>query len=310
MHIMQVSSMQRSLAILLAALGVIGCARRQQPAVRVEVSNVNALRTVLGGSAVEAAPSAVAAAEPMGWATIKGSFTINGTPPPPTPLTIDKDQSVCAPGGKQVLSEALVVDSASGGIKDVVIYLATPAKFPVGDPKWEHPDYAAKREATLEFDQKNCVFLSHMFAMRSKQKLKILNSDPVGHNTNVTGGGKAGTINQNIAANGYLLYEPGGESPEPFGVSCSIHPWMSARMLVRDNPYFAVTKPDGSFEIANVPAGVPLEFRVWQEASKFLQDVTVNGKPEKWSKGRLKLTLTPDEPKQLDVVVAANVFAK
>jgi hypothetical protein len=83
---------------------------------------------------------------------------------------------------------------------------------------------------------------------------------------------------------------------------------MSARMIVRDSPYVAVTKPDGSFEIANVPAGVPLEFRVWQETSKFLQDVTVNGKPEKWSKGRLKVTLQPDEQRALEVVVDAAAF--
>jgi len=300
----------RGPGIVLATACIVGCARPQQPAVKVQTQNVKALSAAFGGSAVEAAPAAAAAAEPTGWATLKGSFKLDGTAPAPVPLTIDKDQAVCAPGGKQVLSESLVVDSASGGIKDVVIYLATPAKFPVGDAKWEHPDYAANREATLEFDQKNCVFLSHMFAMRSKQKLKILNSDPVGHNTNVTGGGKAGAINATIPAQAYTMYEPGGESPEPFGVSCSIHPWMSARMLVRDSPYFAVTKADGSFEIPNVPAGVPLEFRIWQEATKFLQDVTVNGKPEKWSKGRLKLTLTPDEPKQLDVVVAAGVFAK
>ena len=97
----------------------------------------------------------------------------------------------------------------------------------------------------------------------------MLNSDPVGHNTNIAGGGTAATINATIpAAKSYAMYEPGGESPEPFAVSCSIHPWMSAQMIVRDSPYFAVTKPDGTFEIANVPAGVPLEFRVWQEKSK------------------------------------------
>jgi hypothetical protein len=307
---MHVSLLRHSLTLALVAGCAFGCARRLQPAARVETSNVSSLRSALGGSAVEAAPSAAAAAEPTGWATIKGTFKIDGTPPPRAPLTVDKDQSVCAPGGKQVLSEALVVDSASSGIKDVVVYLTNPAKFPVGDPKWEHADYAASREATLEFDQKNCVFLSHLFAMRSKQKLKILNSDPVGHNTNISGGGKAGATNANIPSSAYSMYEPGGESPEPFGVACNIHPWMSARILVRDSPYFAVTKPDGSFEIANVPAGVPLEFRVWQETTKFLQDVTVNGKPEKWSKGRLKVTLQPDEQKQLDVVVAATVFAK
>jgi hypothetical protein len=203
----------------------------------------------------------------------------------------------------------LVVDS-NGGIKDVVIYLAGPGKFPAGNPKWEHPDYAAKRDATLDFDQKNCVFLTHMEAMRSTQKLRILNSDTVGHNTKIDATGKAVPLNATIPASASTIYQPGGEAQEPFDVSCSIHPWMSARMIVRDSPYFAVTKPDGTFEIANVPAGVPLEFRVWQEKSKFIQDVTVKGKQEKWKGGRMKITLTPDQPMALDVVVDVGAFGK
>lgn len=295
---------------LLLAAALAGCARSQQPAAYVNVQTVAALRTALGGSATDSTPAAgVVAAEPTGWATIKGKFKLAGEAPPREPVTVDKDQAVCAPAGKPApTSESLVVDSASGGIRDIVVYLTT--KYPAGDPKWEHPDYAAQREATLEFDQKNCIFLSHMFAMRSAQKLKVLNSDPVGHNTNIAGGGNASASNNNIPSASYSMYAPGGESPEPFSVSCSIHPWMRANMIVRDAPHFAVTKPDGSFEIANVPAGVPLEFRVWQERGKFLSNVTVNGKKETWSKGRLKLTLQPEEQKDLEVVVEAGAFAK
>jgi hypothetical protein len=83
---------------------------------------------------------------------------------------------------------------------------------------------------------------------------------------------------------------------------------MSARMIVRNSPYFAVTKADGSFEIANVPAGVPLEFRIWQERARFVEEVNVNGKAEKWPKGRLKLTLEPDQPKEIQVVLDAAIF--
>jgi len=285
-----------------------GCARRLPPAERVNTQNVKILRTSFGGTATEAATTAAPSAEPTGWATLKGTFKIDGTPPPRQAVAITKDHDVCAPGGKTVLSEELVVDSATQGIKDVLIYLANPGKFPVGDAKWEHADYLANATATLEYDQKNCVFLNHMFAMRSKQKAKVLNSDPVGHNTNIQATGKAAQINATIPSGSSTTYEPGGESPEPFSVSCAIHPWMSARMIVRDSPYFAVTKPDGSFEIANVPAGVPLEFRVWQERGKFLQDVKIDGKPEKWNKGRLKLTLQPGEPKELNVVVDAAAF--
>jgi hypothetical protein len=130
----------------------------------------------------------------------------------------------------------------------------------------------------------------------------------VGHNTKIDATGRTQQLNATIPAGSGTLYEPKGEAQEPFNVSCSIHPWMSARMIVRDSPHFAVTNADGSFEIKHVPAGVPLEFRVWQEKSKFLQDVQVNGKTEKWNRGRFKMTLQPDEPKTLDVVVDAKVF--
>jgi hypothetical protein len=297
------------IGLVLASPALIaGCARHLPPAERVQTTNVVALRAAFGGGAAETTTTATAAAEPTGWATLKGSFKLEGAPPARTPLSITKDHEICAPGGKPVLSEELVIDSATNGIKDVVIYLASPGKFPVGDAKWEHPDYAANATATLDYDQKNCVFLTHMFAMRSKQKAKVMNSDSVGHNTNIQATGKAAQINATIPSGSSTTYEPGGESPEPFNVSCAIHPWMSARMIVRDSPYFAVTKPDGSFEIANVPAGVPLEFRVWQEKGKFLQDVKVDGKAEKWSKGRLKVTLQPGEPKELNVVVDASAF--
>jgi hypothetical protein len=285
----------------------VGCARKLPPAERVQPTNVTALRAVFGGGSSETATATAAVAEPTGWATLKGTFKLNGAPPAATALAVTKDHEVCAPGGKPVLSEELVVDS-TGGIKDVLIYLSLPGKFPVGDAKWEHPDYAATANAILEYDQKNCVFLTHVFAMRSKQKAKVMNSDPVGHNTNIQATGRAASINATIPSNSSTTYEPGGESPEPFNVSCAIHPWMSAKMIVRDSPYFAVTKPDGSFEIKNVPAGVPLEFRVWQEKAKFLQDVTIDGKADKWNKGRMKITLQPDEQKELKVVVDAGVF--
>src|SRR4029079_18721755 len=117
----------------------------------VKPTNVVALRAAFGGGATGTAATATVTAEPTGWATLKGSFKLEGTPPARQPLAVSKDHEVCAPGGKPVLSEELVVDSATNGIKDVVIYLASPGKFPVGDPKWEHPDYAAKATATLDY---------------------------------------------------------------------------------------------------------------------------------------------------------------
>ncbi len=79
-------------------------------------------------------------------------------------------------------------------------------------------------------------------------------------------------------------------------------------MITRDSPYFAVTDDDGGFEIANVPAGVELEFRVWQQKPGFLQKVSVNGAATQWRQGRFSIMLTPDERREMSVTVDASVF--
>ena len=37
------------------------------------------------------------------------------------------------------------------------------------------------------------------------------------------------------------MYDPGGESPEPFAVACSIHPWMIAHLVSLKHPYMAAS---------------------------------------------------------------------
>lgn len=303
-------------ALLLGGLVFLsGCERQLADNPRVSAANVTELKKAFGGSAVEAGPgTAVAAADPMGWSTLKGKFLLSGAAPTRSPLKVDKDQNVCAPGGKTVLDEEIVVD-ANGGIKDVAIFLTT--KLPANNPKWEHPDYAALAtgEAQMPFDQKDCVFLSHLFIMRSTQTLTIKNSDPVGHNTaiNPSAGSKAASANVLLPANSSTSYKPVGESLVPNPVACSIHPWMSALLLTRNNPYYAVTAPDGTFEIKNVPAGVELEFAVWQQKAGFLSKVKVQqgtdaAADETWKKGRFKRNLTAGSPLEMTVTLDASSF--
>jgi hypothetical protein len=83
---------------------------------------------------------------------------------------------------------------------------------------------------------------------------------------------------------------------------------MKAYGLVRNSPYLAVTDKDGRFELKNLPAGVSLRFRVWQERARFIQSVTATGKIDKYNKGRLELKLEPDESRQLELVVDAKLL--
>lgn len=64
------------------------------------------------------------------------------------------------------------------------------------------------------------------------------------------------------------------EKPGLVRVYCNIHPQMSAFIRVVDNPYFAWTKPDGSFEIPGVPPG-QYQLRVWNERGEVGQAVVV-----------------------------------
>ena len=242
----------------------------------------NAVAGDSGASSGAAAGPAVMA-EPTGWATLKGRFTLAGDAPPPVQLNITGgDTAICAPGGKKVFSESLVVGS-DGGIRDVLVYCTT--KLDPAEP-FTHPSAAPGDTGEVEFDQKNCVFLSHVFGMRTGQTLKILNSDPVGHNTNIGGT----PINQIVAAGSFIKYTPKKEWKKPNPVSCSIHPWMSSNLIVRDNGYFAISDASGNFEIPNLPAGVELEFRIWQEAGT-ISGIEIDGAPVK--KGRFTLTLPP-----------------
>src|SRR4029453_8315388 len=113
----------------------------------------------------------------------------------------------------------------------------------------------------------------HVFPVAVGQTVEIKNSDPTGHNTKI--GGKM-NFNKKIssAATGALPVRK--EEATPAQVTCSIHPWMTAYMLPRDNKYFAVTKADGTFEISNIPAGEPIEIQVWHEHSANPSGLFVN----------------------------------
>jgi hypothetical protein len=294
--------------VSVTALAAIGCGPKLPVNRAPNMVRANLIRADIdaGGAAAAAGPVLV---EPTGWATLTGRFKVNGTPTPDQPLKVDKDQNVCAPGGMAPVPGTVLL-SGDGGLKNVLVFLST--NTPVDDPKWEHPDYAADKEATLKhpFDQKNCLFLDRIYSMRATQTAIVKNSDSVSHNANIQPRSGAKVENSNIVPGGSFTYKPGGATNDPFPVSCAIHPWMKAWMMSRPNPYFAVTDADGNFKIENLPAapGLKLEFRGWHERCGFIGTVTVDGQAATWKKGRFDLELEPGATKNLDITLDAAVL--
>lgn len=187
------------------------------------------------------------------WGNLTGKFVYDGAPPQPKPLDVNKDLECCKVKHKD---ESLMV-GPDGGIANVIVYLRTP-KVKV------NPEYEATAKDNVDLDNRDCHFVPHVLVMRTTQTLLIKNTDMCSHNTNISVLGGQG-INPLIAASQEVPFKFARQSTLPAKVNCNIHPWMSAHVLPRDNPYFAVTGPDGSFEIKDLPAGGELEFQAWQE---------------------------------------------
>jgi hypothetical protein len=85
---------------------------------------------------------------------------------------------------------------------------------------------------------------------------------------------------------------------------------MLAYIYTSNHPYFTVTDENGEFKIANVPAGIDLELRVWQEKGKFITGTAkVDGADQKWSKGRMpKMKLADGDSKSMNIVLDAAMF--
>jgi hypothetical protein len=288
-----------SLAVVLSALAAsTGCERNEMLGPVANAGSVKEIRAALteGSKGDSAATAAVSTG--TGWATLRGKFVFDGAPPQRPPYNVTKEPEFCTEGGRPPLQETLIVDSATSGIKNVAVYLRRASRV--------HESLAAS-EQPIVFDQKMCMFLPHVVPAVVGRAISIKNSDQTGHNA------KFGGFNETIASGAARDYVPQAEVALPQQVSCSIHPWMIAWFLPRANPYVAVTKEDGTFELANLPAGEELEFQAWHETASGAQGSLVPGTPAtrelKWtSRGRFKITLQPDEVKEISITVPASAF--
>jgi plastocyanin len=113
--------------------------------------------------------------------------------------------------------------------------------------------------------QKGMVFLPHILPVLKGSTVDFTNDDTVAHNV-FSPPGSATSFNLGIYGTGVKktqTFDHLGEVP----LLCSIHPEMSAFVIVLQNPYFGLTGKTGTFEIKNVPPGT-YQLKVWDEKLK------------------------------------------
>jgi hypothetical protein len=209
------------------------------------------------------------------WGDLRARLVYDGKAPERKKLVVDKDVDCC--GKFDIRDESLVV-AADGGLANVFVYLRT-AKAAIC------PDLAAAAPKQVLLDNRDCIFQPHcMTIWFDRQEFHIVNSDPVAQNVAFSPLGDA-QANIVLPVGGDATHKFGRKQGLPVAVACNYHPWESAYILPRDNPYAAITAADGTFTIRRLPLG-KLEFQVWHERPGLLDT-------PQWPKGRLNATIEP-----------------
>ena len=210
---------------------------------------------------------------------LKIRFQYAGDAPKQAAINATADGAFCGP--KNLVDESLIVNPDNKGIKNMIVAVYTGR----GGSKLD-PVESASKEVTLA--NKDCRFEPHVVVAQVGDKLKITNPDPIGHNANV-----GFLMNTSF----YQLIPPGQEidvelkeaEPAAITVSCNIHPWMKAYLVVLDHPYVGVSDDNGEVVIKGLPVG-KLVFRANHDVLS-VKEVAVNGKDEKWDRNRFEVDI-------------------
>ena len=174
--------------------------------------------------------------------SVKGTVLFEGEPP--TQLVLKRDSDLKCSQNRT--DEQIVV--AKGKLRDVVVRVKNGTVTP--------PAPAPTPQVVI--DQKDCMYTPRVVAIVAGQPVAVHNSDNTFHNVHGTlmGAGKdvfnkpQGPGSDNIAVDATAA-KPG----DVLQLQCDIHPWMRSYIAVNDTPFFAVTGPDGTFDIEGLPEG-------------------------------------------------------
>ena len=181
---------------------------------------------------------------------VSGTIKLDG-PPPPATIPVPYDQTVC---GKTTEGP---VSATAKGLSDAVVWIAdvkTGKNFPI--------------DKRVELSSDNCELDPRVQAVVVGTTVDVFNDDKLLHHLIFTRMGTTDTLTKmpffntgHVVASELLAKDAGMVE-----VRCIQHPWTRGYIAVFDEPYFAVTRDDGSFTIDSLPPGT-YKMMVWHEGA-------------------------------------------
>ncbi len=209
--------------------------------------------------APDGAPATATGQEPTEAATkkdetgaIAGKIIWDGKRPKAKPDFIIKEKEskgcIHSGGGVDPKDRSLLID-AEGGVANVVLKIKVAGVKPVIP------------EDPIVVDQKGCRFEPHVQIVPVGATLRFDNSDGTNHNIH-TYARKNQPKNKNVA--GGDNFEQKLDKAEVIKITCDIHTWMTAYIVVTDASFYAKSGADGSFKFEGLPPG-KYKISTWHE---------------------------------------------
>ena len=202
--------------------------------------------------------------DPATAAIITGTVKFDG--PAPKLAKIDMSQDPNCKGSNT--AENIV--TSGGNLANVFVYV----KQGLGNRTFSVPT------DPIVLDQTGCKYHPHVLGVMAGQTIKIVNSDPTTHNIHPTPKDNR-EWNESQAPQTAPLEKTFAREEILLPVQCNQHPWMKMFIGVVKNPFFAVTGPDGKFEIKGLPPGEYTIAFVQEKLGEQTQKVTLAAKDSK-----------------------------
>jgi plastocyanin len=183
--------------------------------------------------------------------SISGTVKFDGTAPKFKEIKMDADPVCVTHHTGPVYPQTLVLGDGNT-MGNVFVYIKKGANKTTPAPTEE-----------LVIDQKGCEYTPHVAGIVAGQPVKVLNPDGTLHNVHAL----SRTNPEVNVAMPKFRKEISLKFDKPefmIPLKCDVHPWMGAYLAVMPNNYFSVTKTDGKFSIADLPAGT-YEVEAWHE---------------------------------------------
>jgi plastocyanin len=184
-------------------------------------------------------------------ATIAGVINFTGTPPANDPIDMSEEQACAEKHSETPTRQTVVVND--GKLKNVFVRITEGLTGATGGTPTE----------PVVVDQDGCVYIPHVVGVVAGQGVVFKNSDGLLHNVKAT---PSNNRPFNISQPGDMSSpaQTFNAAEVMIPVECNVHGWMQSYIGVVEHPYFAVSGDDGSFTIANLPAGT-YTLETWHE---------------------------------------------